>query len=78
MRTLLTPGELLVRLHQLEQEANRERIIHWYKNEIAVVQINMRNMKIWHINNFLIIKQDIQIQCPWSPVDDTFPVCRLF
>ena len=29
MRTLLTPGELLVRLHQLEQEANRERIIHW-------------------------------------------------
>ena len=29
MRTLLTPGELLVRLHQLEQAANRERIIHW-------------------------------------------------
>ena len=29
MRTLLTPEELLVRLHQLEQEANRERIIHW-------------------------------------------------
>ena len=27
MRTLLTPGELLVRLHQLEQAANRERII---------------------------------------------------
>ena len=29
MRTLLTPEELLERLHQLEQEANRERIIHW-------------------------------------------------
>ncbi len=29
MRTLLTPEELLDRLHQLEQEANRERIIHW-------------------------------------------------
>ena len=29
MRTLLTPEELLNRLHQLEQEANRERIIHW-------------------------------------------------
>ena len=29
MRTLLTPEELLVRLHQLEQAANRERIIHW-------------------------------------------------
>ena len=42
----------------------RSNLIHWYKNEIAVVQINMRNMKIWHINNFLIIKQDIQIQCP--------------
>ena len=29
LRTLLTPEELLDRLHQLEQEANRERIIHW-------------------------------------------------
>ena len=29
MRTLLTPEELLERLHQLEQKANRERIIHW-------------------------------------------------
>ena len=29
MRTLLSPEELLERLHQLEQEANRERIIHW-------------------------------------------------
>ena len=29
MRTLLTPGELLVRLHQLEQAATRERIINW-------------------------------------------------
>ena len=28
MRTLLSPEELLERLHQLEQEANRERIIH--------------------------------------------------
>ena len=29
LRTLLTPGELLNRLHQLEQEAKRERIIRW-------------------------------------------------
>ena len=29
MRTLLSPEELLERLHELEQEANRERIIHW-------------------------------------------------
>lgn len=29
LRTLLTPEELLCRLHELEQEANRERIIHW-------------------------------------------------
>lgn len=29
MRTLLTPEELLDRLHELEQEANRERLIHW-------------------------------------------------
>ena len=29
LRTLLTPEELLGRLHQLEQAANRERIIRW-------------------------------------------------
>ena len=29
LRTLLTPEELLDRLHELEQEANRERLIHW-------------------------------------------------
>lgn len=29
METLLTPHELLERLHELEQEAGRERIIHW-------------------------------------------------
>lgn len=29
METLLTPDELLERLHELEQEAKRERIIHW-------------------------------------------------
>ena len=29
MRTLLTPEELLDELHRIEQEAGRERIIHW-------------------------------------------------
>lgn len=29
LRTLLTPDELLDRLHELEAAANRERIIHW-------------------------------------------------
>ncbi len=29
MRTLLTPQELLDRLHEIEQEAGRERVIHW-------------------------------------------------
>ncbi|MCI8638928.1 MAG: 2-amino-4-hydroxy-6-hydroxymethyldihydropteridine diphosphokinase [Coprococcus sp.] len=29
LRTLLSPGELLERLHELEQEAKRERKIHW-------------------------------------------------
>lgn len=29
LRTLLTPRELLDRLHELEQAANRERLIHW-------------------------------------------------
>lgn len=29
IKTLLTPQELLERLHELEQEAKRERLIHW-------------------------------------------------
>ena len=29
IRTLLTPEELLERLHQIEQEADRERMVHW-------------------------------------------------
>lgn len=29
LRTLLTPYELLERLHELEQEAKRERLVHW-------------------------------------------------
>jgi dihydroneopterin aldolase/2-amino-4-hydroxy-6-hydroxymethyldihydropteridine diphosphokinase len=29
MRTLLTPHELLDRLHEIEQDAGRERLIHW-------------------------------------------------
>ena len=29
VRTLLSPEELLDKLHEIEQEAHRERIIHW-------------------------------------------------
>lgn len=29
IRTILTPSELLERLHEIEQDANRERIIRW-------------------------------------------------
>ena len=29
LRTLLTPQELLNRLHEIEQDAGRERVIHW-------------------------------------------------
>ncbi len=29
LRTLLTPGELLDLLHEIEQNAHRERLIHW-------------------------------------------------
>ncbi len=29
IRTLLTPEELLDRLHEVEQEAKRERVVHW-------------------------------------------------
>lgn len=29
IKTLLTPGELLEELHRIEQEAGRERLVHW-------------------------------------------------
>ena len=29
LRTLLTPEELLAKLHSIEQNANRERLVHW-------------------------------------------------
>lgn len=29
LRTLLTPGELLRELHRIEEEAGRERVVHW-------------------------------------------------
>lgn len=29
VRTLLTPRQLLTRLHQMEAQANRERLVHW-------------------------------------------------
>ena len=71
MRTLLTPGELLVRLHQLEQEANRERIIHWgprtldldilfYDNEI----IDTVELHVPHIdmeNRDFVLKPMVEI-----------------
>ena len=57
LRTLLTPEELLDRLHELEAEANRERLIHWgprtldldilfYDNEI----IDTPDLHIPHID----------------------------
>ena len=57
LRTLLTPEELLDRLHELEAAANRERIIHWgprtldldilfYDNEI----IDTPDLHIPHID----------------------------
>ena len=60
MRTLLSPEELLERLHQLEQEANRERIIHWgprtldldilfYDQESLILQIFTSPIRICRI-----------------------------
>lgn len=57
LRTLLTPEELLDRLHELEAAANRERLIHWgprtldldilfYDNEI----IDTPDLHIPHID----------------------------
>ena len=54
MRTLLTPEELLDRLHEIEQAANRTREIHWgprtldmdiifYDDEIISIKDELRN-----------------------------------
>ena len=56
MRTLLTPGELLVRLHQLEQAANRERIIHWGPRTLDLdILFMIRKLLICQIFIFLIL-----------------------
>ena len=63
LRTLLTPEELLDRLHELEAAANRERIIHWgprtldldilfYDNEI----IDTPDLHIPHIDMELFVE----------------------
>ena len=73
LRTLLTPEELLDRLHELEAAANRERIIHWgprtldldilfYDNEI----IDTPDLHIPHIDMKIVILS-------WKPMDEIAP-----
>ena len=71
MRTLLTPGELLVRLHQLEQAANRERIIHWGPRTLDLdillyddACIHTKNLIVPHIdmcNRMFVLEPLMQI-----------------
>ena len=51
---------------------------HRLQYEIPVFHINMRHMQFHCINDLIIVKQNIQIQCPWSPVNDPFSVRSLF
>ena len=55
----------------------RGDLIHRNKNKCSVLQISMGNMKRRAVNNLLVIKQNIKIQRPWSPVNNAFPVCLL-
>ena len=76
LRTLLTPEELLDRLHKLEAAANRERIIHWgprtldldilfYDNEI----IDTPDLHIPHID---MENRDFVLK----PIDEIAPYYR--
>jgi len=57
LRTLLTPEELLVKLHSIEQNANRERIVHWGPRTLDLdiifyddIVLDSKNLTIPHID----------------------------
>ena len=51
--------------------------IQRFQHKITVFHINMRNMEIRCIDDFIVIKQNIQIEGTRPPVDDTLSVgCR--
>ena len=53
----------------------RSNLIQRFQHKIAVFHINMRNMEIRGINDFIVIKQNVQIKGTRPPVDDAFSVC---
>lgn len=71
LRTLLTPEELLDLLHQLEQEAKRERIVRWGPRTLDLdilfyddVVMDTRDLHIPHIdlqNRDFVLKPMVQI-----------------
>ena len=74
LRTLLTPEELLDRLHELEAAANRERIIHWGPRTLDLdilfydnFTCNSRTLTIPHVDmhNRLFVLQPLVEIAPW-------------
>ena len=57
LRTLLTPEELLIKLHSIEQNANRERLVHWGPRTLDLdiifyddIVYDSKNLTIPHID----------------------------
>ena len=46
--------------------------------KLPVGKIHMGNAKIGFTQDQVVIKEDVQIQCPGSPAKNTFPSRRLF
>ena len=59
LQTLLTPQELLEKLHEIEQHANRERIIHWGPRTLDL-DIIFYDKLVYEDENLIIPHADMQ------------------
>lgn len=59
MKTLYTPGELLDKLHELEEEAGRERKVHWGPRTLDL-DIILYDQETYEDENLIIPHVDMQ------------------
>ena len=59
LKTLLSPQELLEKLHEIEQHANRERIIHWGPRTLDL-DIIFYDKLVYEDENLIIPHIDMQ------------------
>ena len=49
-------------------------LIHRFQHKITVLHVDMRNVKIRSVDDLIVIKENVQIQGTWPPVDQAFAV----